>query len=75
MTIKNLRLGHKGESKECAGEVVCLKNCSDFFFYNVELYGCGTYGLTSYGSNVDLVRPIFVVVLAVPSKHITAEFI
>ena len=59
LTLCNLTLGHTNTG-DCSGNVVDLLNCEDVNLYNMELYGCGVYGLgadhsgdiTVYHSNI-----------------------
>ncbi len=45
LTISHLTMGHSPERGECEGSVVYLRKCSDVMLDNVDLYGCGAYGI------------------------------
>lgn len=53
---KNVKLdgviaGHAVQKGSCSGGVINLDNSSNIEILNCHLYGCGTYGLTTYDSN------------------------
>lgn len=47
--LDNMSLGHTDEG-HCEGDVISLENCSDVFLGNMDLFGCGVYGLRTYES-------------------------
>ena len=48
--INGIVAGHEVEKGSCIGGVVYLEDCSDIEINDCHLYGCGTYGITSYNS-------------------------
>ena len=44
LDIENLTMGHT-DTGNCAGDVIGLYNCNDAFLNNMDLYGCGVYGI------------------------------
>ena len=46
ITLKNLSLGHSPYKGQCAGNVLELNDCRDIVLRNVDLFGCGTEGLS-----------------------------
>ena len=49
--LYGLTLGHDVEPGSCTGSVLQLDECTDTNLEWLDLYGCGTYGLESYGGN------------------------
>lgn len=49
--IDGIIAGHAVQKGSCSGGVIYLDNSSNIEISNCHLYGCGTYGLTSYDSN------------------------
>ena len=45
ITLEKMTLGHDVEPGHCVGAVVELENCSDCMLKDMDLYGCGTYGV------------------------------
>lgn len=52
--FEGFKLGHKTEVEECCGAVIYISNSQNIFFRNMDLYGCGTYGVFSSDSSVGL---------------------
>ena len=50
ITLEGVTMGHTPEPGTCSGSVLNLMNCMSVTLKNVDLYGCGAYGITSYGS-------------------------
>ena len=44
-------MGHTPEPGTCSGSVLNLSNCMDVTLRNVDLYGCGAYGINAYSSD------------------------
>lgn len=59
ITLSNMTLGHTAGG-ECSGSVVNLFSCTGTVFDNVDLYGCGTYGIFTYASGNMFVYDSFV---------------
>jgi len=47
LSLSNLTMGHT-ERGDCEGNVINLYACRDVSLYNMDLYGCGVYGLGCY---------------------------
>ena len=45
ITLEKMTLGHDVEPGHCVGAVVELEKCSDCMLKDMDLYGCGTYGV------------------------------
>ncbi len=45
LSVANLTAGHT-EGAECGGSVLDFDSCSDITLTNLDLYGCGTYGVS-----------------------------
>lgn len=45
ITIKNFSMGHKPANSYCEEAVLKFDNCTNIFLNELDLYGCGTYGL------------------------------
>jgi hypothetical protein len=54
VTISGLKLGHKVEMSECCGSVIEVKESANFRMIDVELYGCGAYGIYATDSSICL---------------------
>lgn len=50
LTLKNVTLGHKGETLECGGDVLRFDTCENVVLENIDLYGCGLYGIRTSGT-------------------------
>ena len=50
VTLDGITMGHTPEKGTCAGSVLSLDACGGVFLSNMDLYGCGAYGITAYGS-------------------------
>ena len=46
VSIMNLTAGHT-ETGDCSGNVVNLTGCRNINMYNLDLYGCGVYGISA----------------------------
>ena len=46
-----MKIGHTLQG-ECSGAVLRFENCLNIRLKNLELYGCGTYGITSQNSDL-----------------------
>ncbi len=51
VSMSNMTLGHTFGAGDCVGNVVGMYNCNDFSFYNMDMYGCGVYGI--YANNCE----------------------
>lgn len=51
IVIDNFKIGHHPGS-ECAGAVLKFENCKNIHLIDSELYGCGIFGVSSFGSNI-----------------------
>lgn len=49
--MSDLTMGHTTEEGYCTGAVIGINNGLDFEFYNMDLYGCGTYGISAYDTD------------------------
>lgn len=52
ITISDVKLGHIVKIKPCCGSVVRIENSDNVLLRNVEMYGCGTYGILAQYSNI-----------------------
>lgn len=43
--INGFKLGHKVEEGECDGNVITMRDCYEIVIENVEIYGCGVFGI------------------------------
>ena len=50
VTLEKMTLGHDVEPGSCEGAVVEVNQCSDFELRELDLYGCGTYGVENMDS-------------------------
>ena len=50
INLSSVIMGHTIEKGTCSGGVINLEGGGDFFICNTDLYGCGAYGITSYGT-------------------------
>ena len=48
VVLEALTLGHTPETGFCAGDVLEFNQCSDVQLSELDLYGCGTYGVNGY---------------------------
>ena len=48
--LENMTMGHTGERGSCAGDVLEFSGCYKISLHNLDLYGCGTYGISLYDS-------------------------
>ena len=55
LALANLTLGHT-EGGFCSGSVVSLANSGDAVLTNLDLYGCGTFGVDSFESGALVMR-------------------
>ncbi len=51
LSISGFAIGHTPHKGYCSGGVLKFENCSNISLYNLELFGCGTYGIESNYSN------------------------
>lgn len=51
--IANLKIGHV-ETGTCEGNVIDAYRCSDVHFYNMDIYGCGVYGIGALNGTKDV---------------------
>ena len=47
LTLDGLTLGHTPDKGYCQGAVLHFDNCGDIDLKNLDLYGCGTYGIAA----------------------------
>ena len=47
ISIANMTLGHT-ELGSCAGDVLEFSDCSKAYISNMDMYGCGVYGISAY---------------------------
>lgn len=52
--ISGFKLGHSVETNECCGSVIHISNSDNIVLKDMELYGCGTYGVFSNSSRFVL---------------------
>lgn len=45
ITLSNLTIGHTPHKGECIGAVLKFEECNNIILNNLELFGCGTYGI------------------------------
>ena len=45
--LRDLTMGHTPDKGQCTGAVVNMEDCGNMFLQNLDLYGCGTYGVTA----------------------------
>lgn len=50
VTLEKMTMGHHVEPGGCGGAVVEVDQCSAFELRELDLYGCGTYGVENYNS-------------------------
>ena len=50
ITLNGFTMGHTIEQGSCQGDVLSLYNCINFNALDMDLYGCGTYGLVAEDS-------------------------
>lgn len=50
ISLSHLTAGHETESGKCAGAVLSFTGCTSVLLGNMDLYGCGTYGITAWNS-------------------------
>lgn len=50
ITLNNMIIGHTPEQGNCVGEVLQFDRCETVNLTNLDLYGCGTYGIYSMES-------------------------
>lgn len=48
LIIENIVFGHRIEKGHCDASVIHLEYCENVALNNVEMYGCGTYGIEGY---------------------------
>ncbi len=48
--LEGITMGHTIEPGYCSGAVLNFSNCGMIYLTGLDLYGCGTYGITSYDS-------------------------
>ena len=48
VTLEGLTMGHTPEKGTCAGSVLNFSGCSAVFLSEMDLYGCGAYGINAY---------------------------
>ena len=51
LSLTDLMVGHTEEAQACEGGVIKLENCAGTNISRCRLYGCGTIGIMSEGSN------------------------
>ncbi len=57
ITLENLTLGHTPEEGSCVGDVLEFQDCDRVVLTNLDLYGCGTYGISGeYSSDLRVER-------------------
>ena len=57
ISLENLTLGHTPEEGSCVGDVLEFQDCDRVVLTNLDLYGCGTYGVSSeYCSDLRVER-------------------
>lgn len=52
ITLRDLTLGHTPEQGYCTGGVVYLEDCGSVTLKNLDLYGCGTYGVSAFDTEM-----------------------
>lgn len=53
ISLSNLTMGHT-KTGECSGNVLDFANCHDITLRNMDLYGCGVYGISCNQNAADL---------------------
>ncbi|MBR3641231.1 MAG: right-handed parallel beta-helix repeat-containing protein, partial [Oscillibacter sp.] len=53
LSLAYLTMGHT-DTGECSGSVVYLSDCQNVVMTNMDLYGCGVYGIDADGATGDL---------------------
>ena len=48
ITLEGITMGHTPEKGTCAGSVLNLSDCTAVFLNDMDLYGCGAYGISAY---------------------------
>jgi hypothetical protein len=48
ITLEGITMGHTPEKGTCAGSVLNLSDCSDVSLSDMDLYGCGAFGISAY---------------------------
>ncbi|MBQ9459876.1 MAG: S-layer homology domain-containing protein [Oscillospiraceae bacterium] len=48
ITLRDMTMGHTPEQGYCLGGVVYAEDCGSVFLNNLDLYGCGTYGISAF---------------------------
>lgn len=51
ITIENMTIGHTIEQGSCAGDVLQFDACENITLNELDLYGCGTYGINAMESS------------------------
>ncbi len=51
--IANLTIGHT-DMGDCSGNVIDLYGSNDICFYNMDIYGCGVYGIGATNGSADI---------------------
>lgn len=54
ISIEGFSIGHVPHKGDCIGSVLKFENCTNVFLKNLELFGCGTYGIESSYSNFTI---------------------
>ena len=52
--LEHLFLGHFPNTGQCTGAVLQFENCKNITIKQLELYGCGTYGLIISNSDINI---------------------
>ncbi|MBR4993545.1 MAG: right-handed parallel beta-helix repeat-containing protein [Lachnospiraceae bacterium] len=51
ITISNVIAGHTPDKGSCAGDVLGFEKCRNIDLLGLDLYGCGTYGISAQDTN------------------------
>lgn len=49
LTIRGITMGHTPEKGYCTGNVLYFNSCDDVYLSDLDLYGCGIYGIAANG--------------------------
>ena len=49
LSVSHMTMGHTPDRGTCDGSVIALENCADVLLDNLDLYGCGAFGVRAVG--------------------------
>ncbi len=56
--LNDMTMGHTPELGYCTGGVIDLEECGTIFLQNLDLYGCGTYGISAWDVDYIYTRSV-----------------